>query len=404
MAEITLQIIEGPNAGSSLDVEGAAVIGRDPASAALVLADPEASRRHASLIPEGQSLNVEDLGSTNGTFVNGERLVGARVLVPGDRLRVGTTVLEVALVSGAGVPAGAAEPEEAEAAAGDEPTELAQPLAGVSGGSPEQPPGGPPEPPEGAGAPPPPPPEGASGPPPPPPPPAGGAPPAPEGPGTAPPPPPPSGAPPAAPSYPPVAYAGGADYPIDLQIDYPEEGLSRWRVLQGFLLIPHGIVLLFLAIGANLALIVSFFAILITGRHPEALWNFYAGLGRWFNRVYAYGYFMVDKYPPFSLEDEPDYPARVRYDYPPKMARWRALVQWILAIPHLFILYFLFIAESIVIFIAFFAVLFTRKWPRGMFDFTVGIMRWRARAGGFYAMPPGYAHWLTEEYPPFSLD
>src|SRR3954462_15356226 len=99
MAEIKLQIIEGPDAGQELDVEGAAVIGRDPGSAALVVRDPEASRRHASLIPEGQSINVEDLGSTNGTFVNGEKLVGARVVVPGDRLRIGPTVVEVALAS-----------------------------------------------------------------------------------------------------------------------------------------------------------------------------------------------------------------------------------------------------------------------------------------------------------------
>jgi pSer/pThr/pTyr-binding forkhead associated (FHA) protein len=99
MADIKLQIIEGPGAGQELDVEGAAVIGRDPASAALVVRDSEASRRHASLIPEGQSINVEDLGSTNGTFVNGERLIGARVIVPGDRLRIGTTVLEVAVAS-----------------------------------------------------------------------------------------------------------------------------------------------------------------------------------------------------------------------------------------------------------------------------------------------------------------
>src|SRR3954471_10065961 len=171
MAEIKLQIIEGPNAGQDLDVEGAAVIGRDPGSAALVLEDSEASRRHASLIPEGQSLNVEDLGSTNGTFVNGERLVGARVLVPGDRLRVGPTVLEVALTGAAGA---AAAPEHSEEPAAEPagPAETTAPLAGVSGGSAEEPPGGtprgPPEPPsEGAGGPPPPP-EGAGGPPPPP--------------------------------------------------------------------------------------------------------------------------------------------------------------------------------------------------------------------------------------------
>ena len=74
------------------------------------------------------------------------------------------------------------------------------------------------------------------------------------------------------------------------------------------------------------------------------------------------------------------------------------LVHWILAIPHQIILYFLFIAEIVVVFIVFFAILFTRKWPRGMFDFTVGIMRWRSRVNAYAIM------WTTEQYPPFSLD
>ena len=381
MADIKLQIIEGPDAGQDLDVEGAAVLGRDPASAALVVRDPEASRRHASLIPEGQSINVEDLGSTNGTFVNGEKLVGARVLVPGDRLRIGTTVLEVAVSSrgaAGGTYSGPQTVEEiATASAG---------LAGVGGGSPEQPPGppGPPEPP-GGGAP--------GGPPPPPPPPGGGYAP-PEAPGA------PAETPPGVPpSYPPVQY-GGAAYPIDLQVDYPEEGIARWRPLIHWLLvIPHYIALLFVGIAAYVVIAISWFAVLITGKYPEGMFNFVSGVFKWSNRVLAYQYWMTEDYPPFTLDDSPEYPARTRYDYPPdgKIARWRPLVHWLLALPHIFVIYFLFIAESIVLFIAFFAILFTRKWPRSMFDFTVGIVRWRTRAVGYYL-------WMTEEYPPFSLD
>jgi Inner membrane component of T3SS, cytoplasmic domain/Domain of unknown function (DUF4389) len=361
MAEIKLQIIEGQGAGRGLDLEGAAVIGRDPGSAALVVEDPEVSRRHASLIPEGQSVNVEDLGSTNGTFVNGEKLVGARVIVPGDRLRVGLTVLEVALANGA--------------------TAATRGLARVSGGSPEQPPGPP-------GGPPPPPPGGAGAPPPPPPP--GGAPPVA---------PPPTQAPPGAPpSYPPVAYGGGSDYPIDLQVDYPEGGIARWRPLIHWLLvIPHFIVLLFLGLGVYIVDVIVFFAILITGRYPQGLFNFVAGTLRWGNRVVAYEYWMTEQYPPFSLDEEPDYPVRTRFDYPEKIARWRVLVHWLLAIPHFIVIYFLFIAEGIILFIAWFAVIFTRKWPRSMFDFTVGILRWRTRL-------IAYTVWMTEEYPPFSLD
>jgi FHA domain-containing protein/uncharacterized protein DUF4389 len=380
MADIKLQIIEGPGAGQELDVQGAAVIGRDPASAALVLNDPEASRRHASLIPEGQSVNVEDLGSTNGTFVNGEKLIGARVLVPGDRLRIGVTVLEVAITSR--VAAADAEPELA-GSAGDYAAGSPA-LAGVSGGSPEQPPGPP-------GGPPPPPPPGAPDPG------AGGPPPPPPGGGYAPPEPPTQAPPAAPPSYPPVQY-GGSDYPIDLQIDYPEEGIARWRpFLHWLLLFPHLIVLIFLGLAAYFVIGIAWFATLFTGRWPQGMFNFTTGILRWGTRIVGYEYWMTERYPPFSLAEEPDYPVRLRIDYPEKIARWRPLVHWILVLPHFIVLYFLFIAEGIILFISLFAVLFTRRWPRSMFDFTVGIMRWRARA-------TAYALWMTEEYPPFSLD
>jgi len=335
------------------------VIGRDPASAALVIEDSEASRRHASVIPEGQSLNVEDLGSTNGTFVNGERLVGAQVLVPGDRLRLGTTVFEVTL-TGSPPSAAPAPAEHGHRAAAED---NAAALPSVSGGSPEQPPGEPP----------------AGGPPPPP------------------PPPPPAGAPP---TPPPAAY-GAVDYPVDFQVDYPEAGISRWRAFfQGLLLIPHLFVLLFVYIGVLVVWFIAWFAILFTGRYPEGMFNFLAGALKWTNRVNGFQYWMTERYPPFSLGDEPEYPIRTRIDYPPdgKIARWRVLVQYILAIPHFIVVSFLFLAEYIIIVIAFFAILFTRKWPRSMFDFTVGIMRWRTRANAY-----GY-FWMTEKYPPFSLE
>jgi hypothetical protein len=142
--ELKLQIIEGPNAGQELVLDGPGVIGRDPAGAGLTLEDREASRRHASLIPEGQSLDVEDLGSTNGTFVNGQRITEAVMLMPGDRLRIGTTVLELALTGAEAEPAAGDDTGEYEAA---EAVEDAEPrFAAVSGGSPDQPPGAPPPP------------------------------------------------------------------------------------------------------------------------------------------------------------------------------------------------------------------------------------------------------------------
>ena len=94
MAAVQIVAVEGPDAGKSFDLSGATTIGRDP-GAGIALDDSDASRNHASLTVEGTTVTVEDLGSTNGTFVNGERLSAARRLSPMDKVRIGTTVFEL---------------------------------------------------------------------------------------------------------------------------------------------------------------------------------------------------------------------------------------------------------------------------------------------------------------------
>src|SRR5215210_3448523 len=132
-------------------------------------------------------------------------------------------------------------------------------------------------------------------------------------------------------------HGAGSTYP--LQIEGQLDGhLSRWLwLVKWFLLIPHFIALLFLGIAFVLGTIVAFFAILFTGRHPRGIFDFKVGVMRWGWRVTFYGYSALgtDRYPPFTLGDVPDYPARLDVEYPGELSRGLVLIKWwLLALPH----------------------------------------------------------------------
>ena len=183
-------------------------------------------------------------------------------------------------------------------------------------------------------------------------------------------------------------------YPVSVEIAYPAE-LNRWLPLVKWLLvIPHFIVLFFVGIGAFFVVIFGFFAVLFTGRWPRGAFEYLVGTVRWVYRVIVYFHLMTDKYPPFSLADDPNYPVRVRIDYPERIANWRPLVHWLLAIPYLFVAGVLYWLTGVLTFFAFFTVLFTKQIPRGLFELMVPGLRWNVRGNA-------YAYWMTDRYPPW---
>ncbi|GAA2687858.1 DUF4389 domain-containing protein [Actinoplanes palleronii] len=212
----------------------------------------------------------------------------------------------------------------------------------------------------------------------------------------------------------PVAYPVRVDTRLD-------PGLSRWLWLVKWLLaIPHYVVLVFLWIAFLLLSVVAFFAILFTGRYPRAIFDFNLGVLRWGWRVsyYAYSALGTDRYPPFTLADVVDYPARLYVPYPERLSRGLVLVKWwLLALPHLIIVGFLagggagFAANSdtasyswtgggligLLVLIAAIILAVTGTYPAGLYDFILGLNRWVLRVAAYTAL-------MTDAYPPFRLD
>jgi hypothetical protein len=207
--------------------------------------------------------------------------------------------------------------------------------------------------------------------------------------------------PPAPPPPPPPPTSVGppeVDYPVHLDIEHQPEYSRFMPLIKWLLAIPHYIVLLILGIGALFAIVISFFAVLFTGRYPKGLFDFVVGVHRWGLRVGAYLLLMVDPYPPFSLDDDPSYPVRFNIDYPEQgVNRWRPLVHWLLVIPYAIVAYLIMYLLNILVFFAFFTILFAKKFPEGMFNIVRVALRWTARANA-------YEYWLVTKYPPFVWD
>jgi hypothetical protein len=178
-------------------------------------------------------------------------------------------------------------------------------------------------------------------------------------------------------------------------VEYPGE-LSRWLIFVKWLLaIPHIIILYALGLAAGVALFIAWFSILFTRRFPRGLFDFVVNVNRWGINVMAYVFLMRDEYPPFSWE-RGKYPVTYDVEYPEQLSRWLIFVKWLLILPHVLVIYFLFLAYEVTLLIAWFAILFTKRYPEGLFRFGVGVFRWVNRINV-------YSNLLRDEYPPFGM-
>jgi hypothetical protein len=206
----------------------------------------------------------------------------------------------------------------------------------------------------------------------------------------------------------------GIEYPVAFSVDYPDRELNRMTsFFRIFTVIPIGIVLGAVAGGTwewsyrhgasgaaagagGLLFFGPLLMILFRQKYPRWWFDWNLELQRFSSRVLIYLALMDDTYP--STDDHQS----VHLDYPyPDAARdlnrWLPLVKWFLAIPHYIVLFFLDIAALVVVIVAWFAILFTGRYPRGLFDFVEGVARWHNRVIG-YALTL-----VTDSYPPFRL-
>ena len=202
------------------------------------------------------------------------------------------------------------------------------------------------------------------------------------------------------------------DYPVSLKVEYPERNLNRLiTFFRIFTVIPI-LIILYLLMGASfqtgskeagtivsgigLIFLPLILMLLFRRKYPKWWYDWNLNFAKFSYRVASYFYLMTDVYP--STDEEQNVQLEMAYPDATRLNRWLPLVKWFLAIPHIIVLCFLGIAALVVIIIAWFAILFTGKYPKGLFDFVLGVMRWGFRVM-CYAMIM-----ITDKYPPFALD
>ena len=207
-----------------------------------------------------------------------------------------------------------------------------------------------------------------------------------------------------------------SDYPARLEVDYPEQHDRVTTFFRVFMIIPMAILMTVLTSGATQRVYDSsgqlirsssggiaggLFAatvlmIVFRQRYPRWWFDFALELARFGTRVGAYLLLLTDQYPS-TVEEQS---VHLHIDYPDverDLNRWLPLVKWLLAIPHVIVLFVLSIGAFFAVVVAWFAILFTGQYPRGLFDFVVGVARWWLRVQAYASLL------VTDRYPPFSF-
>ena len=202
-------------------------------------------------------------------------------------------------------------------------------------------------------------------------------------------------------------------YPATLEIDYPDRSLDRVStLLRVFYLIPIAILIGLVsnssytftangeavrtaAAGGGILVMPVVLMLLFRRKYPGWWFDWNLELTRFTTRVTAYGALLNDQYP--STDEEQTVHLQLARPDGEQLSRWMPLVKWFLAFPHYFCLFFLGIGAVFAVIIAWFAILFTGHYPRGLFDYVVGVHRWGLRVAAYMEIL------ITDEYPPFSL-
>jgi hypothetical protein len=186
------------------------------------------------------------------------------------------------------------------------------------------------------------------------------------------------------------------DYPVNLKIDYPESSNRLTALFRLILVIPIVIILGLISTYAEALSFAIAMMILFKEKYPKWWFDWNIGITKFAYRITAYVFLMRDEYP--ATDDDQSVCLTIPYpEVKQDLKRWMPLVKWILAIPHAIALIFIFIGVILCTIFALFVILFTGKYPKSIFKFIEGFLRWTLRVSAFALLL------TTDQYPPFRL-